>query len=247
MKRTIIFSIVLVGLTPVWASAQGTGSKLKEIKITIPNIRVSKSRKLFVYCLPPPFSKGRISLSNPKKSLWSHLDSEEGTDGVWMRRDFNPPREGWPSKVTAVCTVESDLPVEQVQKETRFFTFVGDGPLNWFDVHESHTFFVVNPVSDRFFQDGTFIYEVPWPSTVVIKIFKWTQDGPETTKIEIKDRAPKKGEWLTKWGKRHKFDSMADGDYQAKITATKVLGKNEKNLRDQANIYMIVQFRRGIN
>ena len=247
MKKTIIFSIVLVLLIPVWVSAQGTGSRLQEIKISIPDIEVGRSRRLFVYCYPPPPSKGKIVLVNPKQSDWTHLDFQDNTDGVWMRRDFNPPREGWPSKVTAVCTVESDLPVDRVQRETRLFTFEGDGPLNWFDVHETKTFFAVNPVDRKDYADGTFWYEVPWASTVIIRISQWTVDGPKPTKIQIKDQAPDKGRWFTTWGKKHKFDSMADGDYQAKITATKVSGSNETKSKDQANIYMMVQFRRAKN
>ena len=238
MKKTFIFSIVLVSLIPVWASAQGTGSKLQEIKLSIPDIKVGKSRKLFVYCLPPPLSKGKIVLLNPKQSDWTHLDFQENTDGVWMRRDFNPPREGWPSRVTAVCTVESDLPVEKVQKQTRFFTFEGDGPLNWFDVHEDQTFFAVTPVDSKIYHEGTFYYEVPWASNVVIKISLWTIDGPQPTKIQIKDQAPDKGRWLTTWSKQHKFHSMADGDYPSQDHCNESVGKERDEIqRSSKHLY----------
>lgn len=247
MKQCALISIVLIALLSSWTAAQTPVSELQQTKITIPDIEVTKGRKLFVYCMPPSGSKVTITLTKPGSANWTDLDFEESTDEVWTRKDFALARQRWPSKVAAVCTVESTLPLEEVQRGTRLFTLVADEPLNWADVHESHTYFEFNPVFDKHQKSGTFYYELPWAATVIIKIQKWTSEGPKPTDIEIKDQAPGGGIKTTKWDNNHKFDSMADGDYQAKITGTKVTGKNEKKIKDQANIYIIIQFRRGIH
>lgn len=45
----------------------------------------------------------------------------------------------------------------------------------------AHTCFEFNPVFDKHQKSGTFYYELPWAATVVIKIQKWTSEGPKPT------------------------------------------------------------------